>query len=275
MYAWNTTGTVSGLVSIASSAGNVTSYLSVGNNVAINNTLQTISSSTFSGGQTQVQLVDTTINLGSGIGIATLLFSYIATQQPGQTLLINGSFAHSEGFLTIAFGNSSHAEGESTIAIGNSSHAEGTYTLTTGYGSHAEGSGTEARGDGSHAEGEGTIATGNYSHAGGHYTIASTDYQTVVGIGNITSSVPGAFIIGNGAPFSYSYLQSNLLHAGGNTVEITGSLDVTGSLISRNTTILTQVSQSLNFTNDAAAAAGGVPLGGLYRNGNSIQIRIV
>jgi hypothetical protein len=275
LYAWNTTGTVSGLVSIASSAGNVTSYLSVGNNVAINNTLQTISSSTFSGGQTQVQLVDTTINLGSGIGIATLLFSYIATQQPGQTLLINGSFAHSEGFLTIAFGNSSHAEGESTIAIGNSSHAEGTYTLTTGYGSHAEGSGTEARGDGSHAEGEGTIATGNYSHAGGHYTIASTDYQTVVGIGNITSSVPGAFIIGNGAPFSYSYLQSNLLHAGGNTVEITGSLDVTGSLISRNTTILTQVSQSLNFTNDAAAAAGGVPLGGLYRNGNSIQIRIV
>ena len=39
--------------------------------------------------------------------------------------------------------------------------------------------------------------------------------------------------------------------------------------------VLTQVSQSLNFVDDAAAAAGGVPLGGLYRNGNFIVIRIV
>jgi hypothetical protein len=288
LYAWNTTGTVNGLVSIVSSAGNVTSYLSVGNNVAINNTFQTIASSTFLGGQTLVQLVDTTINLSSGIGIATLFSAYVASQLPGQTLLIKGQYAHAEGLATIAFGDeshaegltniafggSSHAEGESTIAIGNSSHAEGQYTLAKGYGSHAEGNSTEARGYASHAEGEGTIAIGDHSHAEGHYNIASADYQTVVGIGNITSSVQGAFIIGNGTPFSYSYLQSNLLHAGGNTVEITGSLDVTGSLISRNTTILTQVSESLNFIDDAAAATGGVPLGGLYRNGSFIQIRI-
>ena len=38
--------------------------------------------------------------------------------------------------------------------------------------------------------------------------------------------------------------------------------------------VLTQVSQSLNFVDDTAAAAGGVPLGGLYRNGNFILIRI-
>jgi hypothetical protein len=38
--------------------------------------------------------------------------------------------------------------------------------------------------------------------------------------------------------------------------------------------VLTQVSQSLNFADDAAAAAGGIPLGGLYRNGNFILIRI-
>ncbi len=41
------------------------------------------------------------------------------------------------------------------------------------------------------------------------------------------------------------------------------------------TIILNQVSSSLNFANDTLAAAGGVPLGGLYRNGNVIQIRIV
>jgi len=39
--------------------------------------------------------------------------------------------------------------------------------------------------------------------------------------------------------------------------------------------ILTEVSESLDFANDTLAAAGGVPLGGLYRNGNVIQIRLV
>jgi hypothetical protein len=37
---------------------------------------------------------------------------------------------------------------------------------------------------------------------------------------------------------------------------------------------LSQVSSSLNYADDTAAAAGGVPLGGLYRNGNFILIRI-
>jgi hypothetical protein len=63
---------------------------------------------------------------------------------------------------------------------------------------------------------------------------------------------------------------------------LTGSLQVTGnSTYSGSQTVttgyitLTQVSQSLNFADDTAAAAGGVPLGGLYRNGNFIAIRIV
>lgn len=30
-----------------------------------------------------------------------------------------------------------------------------------------------------------------------------------------------------------------------------------------------------NYANDAAAAAGGIPIGGLYRNGSVIQIRVV
>jgi hypothetical protein len=38
--------------------------------------------------------------------------------------------------------------------------------------------------------------------------------------------------------------------------------------------VLSQVSASLNFANDEAAANGGVPLGGLYRNGNFILIRL-
>jgi hypothetical protein len=29
-----------------------------------------------------------------------------------------------------------------------------------------------------------------------------------------------------------------------------------------------------NFANDAAAAAGGIPVGGIYRNGSVVQIRV-
>jgi hypothetical protein len=38
--------------------------------------------------------------------------------------------------------------------------------------------------------------------------------------------------------------------------------------------ILSDVANNLNFADDTEAANGGVPVGGLYRNGNIIQIRI-
>ena len=63
--------------------------------------------------------------------------------------------------------------------------------------------------------------------------------------------------------------------------EITGSLIVSQSsaagtvvTVENGHTILTQVSESLNAHDDFQASVLGVPLGGLYRNGNFIQIRI-
>lgn len=80
-----------------------------------------------------------------------------------------------------------------------------------------------------------------------------------------------------------STLRQTLVDSGshvftGNQV-ISGSLNVTGgsitgSLITANNVVLPQVSSSLNFVNDAAAATGGVPLGGLYRSGSFILIRL-
>jgi hypothetical protein len=77
------------------------------------------------------------------------------------------------------------------------------------------------------------------------------------------------------------------------TAGISGLLNLTGSTISGVITyngaggdvqtnvkvqsgyvILNQVSSSLNFVDDVAAATAGVPKGGLYRNGNFILIRI-
>jgi hypothetical protein len=51
-----------------------------------------------------------------------------------------------------------------------------------------------------------------------------------------------------------------------------GSL--TGSLLGTSYIVLSQVSESLHYATDAAAGLGGVPLGGLYRSGSLIKIRM-
>jgi hypothetical protein len=63
--------------------------------------------------------------------------------------------------------------------------------------------------------------------------------------------------------------------AGTHKLMVTGSLLVSGSTNINGFTVLPQISASLNFVNDTAAASGGVPLGGLYRSGSFIQIRLV
>ena len=52
------------------------------------------------------------------------------------------------------------------------------------------------------------------------------------------------------------------------TINTTSGTTVNGFVV------LSSVSSSLDFTNDTAAEAGGVPLGGLYRNGNFVMIRL-
>jgi len=68
------------------------------------------------------------------------------------------------------------------------------------------------------------------------------------------------------------------LSISGSGVTITGNVTITGSLSisgsGASVVIMPKVSQSLNFADDTAAAAAGVPLGGLYRNGSFIMIRV-
>jgi hypothetical protein len=113
-------------------------------------------------------------------------------------------------------------------AAGENSHAEGDSTQAIGLFSHAEGLGTIAYGGRSHAEGRDTLASGSYSHAEGYQTIALGDNQHVQGQYNFVSPVQSAFIVGNGIDDSN---RNNLIYAAENAVEISGSLNVNGSLI--------------------------------------------
>jgi uncharacterized delta-60 repeat protein len=55
----------------------------------------------------------------------------------------------------------------------------------------------------------------------------------------------------------------------------TGSANISGSANINGTIVLSTVSSSFNFADDAAAASGGIDLGGLYHTTGSIKIRLV
>jgi len=85
------------------------------------------------------------------------------------------------------------------------------------------------------------------------------------------------FLVGTGV--SGSRKTGFLIDSGSNiyaegTFNVSGSTSMTGSLVVSSFTTLASVSSSLDFADDTAAAAGGVPLGGLYRNGNFVMIRL-
>lgn len=85
-------------------------------------------------------------------------------------------------------------------------------TTLTVYGNLANGAGNQAIGAGSHAEGFATTALG--------------DYQHVQGLFNMSSTTPGAFILGNGSGGS----PRNLIYAHDSIVEITGSVTISDVL---------------------------------------------
>lgn len=217
----------------------------------------------------------------------------------GSFAVSSGSYSHAEGGSTIARGDYSHAEGSQTLASGSNSHAEGYFTLAQGLGSHAEGSSNSAIGDYSHAEGFGTTAVGpyahtegrqtratgqyahtegylttassNYSHAEGLGTIANGQYQLSVGKYNIGNAIEGAFTIGNGTSGA---ARSTLFAAYNNEVVVNNAaLVVQGTITNGYGTIVLPQLLDNSYPDDATAAAAGIPLGGLYRNGSTIQIR--
>ena len=60
----------------------------------------------------------------------------------------------------------------------------------------------------------------------------------------------------------------------GGSATFNSDVSITGTGSLDGFTILTQVSESLDFEDDTAAASGGVPLGGLYRSGSFVLIRL-
>lgn len=106
------------------------------------------------------------------------------------------------------------------------------------------------------AMGLNTTASGNYgAFAVGRNVEAAGQSQTVVGKFNITGNTTDIFVVGNGTSTS---ARSDAF-----------KINTTGYVV------MPYVSASCNFANDAAAQAGGVPLGGIYHTNGTLKIRLV
>ena len=247
--------------------------------------------------------LNTQIQYNSGSVLAassSFTFNYLSSSlQQGNNVIANGTFAHAqgnqttasgqyshaegttthaknlgshaEGVSTIASGSYSHAEGSSTLAQGIAAHSEGVLTLALGAGAHSEGNYTTASGNYSHAEGASTQAIGNNSHAEGLGTISLGNNQHVQGAYNISSSASSAFIIGNGTSDGS---RSNLVFASGSTFQITGSLQVSGSITGSFTGSFTgsmtdvQITGSLRLSGSLIATGSIISTGNITAGGN-------
>ena len=129
-----------------------------------------------SGGSTAWADITGKPNINSGTGTSSIIM--------GDTCVASMSYGVAQGRNTTAK-SWAHAEGYDTLA-------------DTSY-SHAEGERTEARGTASHTEGHYSVAYGNYSHAEGHETITGSIYQHAQGKYNIRDNDSQyADIVGNG-----------------------------------------------------------------------------
>jgi len=224
----------------------------------------------------------------------------------GESSTASGLGSTALGKSTQATSSYSFAAGNTTQATSQGSTAFGWFTEATSPFSTAMGSGSVASGSWSTAMGRNTTADGSYSTAMGRDTNATGDYSTAMGqdttaSGNIsiaigkdnTSATLGSITIGEGltsqayketimgtfasdaatTPTPGSWVVTDRLFTIGNG-DTDASKSTAFSILKNGITVLPALQSSSSFANDTTAAAGGVPIGGLYRDNNNVKIRM-
>lgn len=157
----------------------------------------------------------------------------------GSAGLVVGTGADS---LQNAVGTASTASGAQSIALGKNATASGAQSMA--YGNDAQATQVSAASFGEYAE-----ATSSYAIAFGRTAAASGDGSVAFGQ-QTSASAAGAVAMGR---------------------------QVTAAVADTVTVNMLQMQNwaNLQYTSDSAAAAGGIPLGGLYQNTGDVRIRIV
>jgi trimeric autotransporter adhesin len=276
----NTGGWASGPASFAGGSGNaVLGWKSIANgtnNRTGNYSLESGGVNSAAFGLNNVAQNSESIALGR-----TNTSSGVASVAAGDTLTASGNHSFACNINNTASGDGAIAGGFGTVASGDYSVSLGINTTATqpqafviGDNCDATAARAFATGLNSVASGQNAVVHGNNNVAGGTNSFVSGANSTVIGfnstaLGNnlsVTSGAGTAVGIWNQDTGNYRFQVG---------VGTSNANRVNAFSITNNGVILAHVlKNSSSYSNDSQAAAGGVPIGGLYRNGSIVQIRI-
>ena len=202
----------------------------------------------------------------------------------------------SDHSLTVGQGNEL-SNADNSICVGQQNNLTGNRLYVLGFSNSLTCASSFAMGGDNVVEGVQNQFAIGYNHNIG--TPGGSDQkQIAIGTNNDIASVDQGMAIGNNLRFSTSsnYQTGVLLLGKGNTnnrydvgpfninpaVIVSGgtgtdsdAIIVTNSGGNVSQVVLPEVYTTNNFVDDAAAAAGGVPIGGIYHNAGALRIRIV
>ena len=237
------------------------------------------------GGATNIEMSNTATNFVSGT--VDFTGSTVSGLPGGAAGLENGSGADSLQSAASLTTVAANAAQEDSIAIGDGATVTGTGVAGIAIGQNATvtaptlggiciGLGGSSAGDYATAIGNNADANGVSSFAAGLNANASGKASIIIGQSSIasgedsitfgrvaTASQSGAIAIGRST-------QANATNA------VALGRDVVAGTANTVTVNMLQIQNyaNIDFTDDAAAAAGGIPLGGVYANSGELRVRI-
>jgi len=186
----------------------------------------------------------------------------------GTTAFAYGNALNVTGQNAASFGQANIVSGNRALASGSSNTVSGTSTFATGFNNTVAGNNSIVAGNNNSNIGANSFAVGAYNDG------ASFAKKLLIGEG-LTALAQGQVTVLVG--------QYNATLSGGTVFAVGSGSGTTGTPTTTQTPIAVKeggaiimevLRSSTSYADDVAAAAGGVELGELYRNGSVVQIRI-
>jgi hypothetical protein len=186
----------------------------------------------------------------------------------GTTAFAYGNVLNVTGQNAAAFGQANIVSGSRALASGTSNTVSGTSAFATGFNNTVAGNNSIVAGNNNSNIGANSFAVGGYNDG------ASFAKKLLIGEG-LTALAQGQATVLVGQ--YNATLASDTVFAVGSGSGATGTPTTTQTPIAvkeGGAIIMEVLRSSTSYADDVAAAAGGVELGELYRNGSVVQIRI-
>jgi len=207
---------------------------------------------------------------------ATAEYSFASGSSATASGLYSVSFSGTAtGVNSLALGRQSSATSANAVALGSLSSATGISDLAIGAGATASGSGAIAVGSADStatytiAIGQTSAASSNFAVAIGHQADATATYAMGLGYNASATGIQSAAI---GKDSSATHTAATALGSGAAT---TADYQIAlGSASASVAVLIASLPNTPSYADDTAAAAGGVQIGELYRDGSVVKVRV-